>query len=191
MTDDIETRAAGVELLARLLNSHPETAFDYLEFRGLLGGEAAAAAALRASEAELAHLGACLTALEEAHGLDDPAQEAQADARFHLAIYEAAHNAVMTHVMGGLLDMLQAGVFYDRADLYLRRGVRDSFLRQHQALYAAIAARNPEAARLTAKAHIAATAEALREAQMADHRRAVSERRAEGAGLTMARERAK
>lgn len=172
-----------VDPLSRLLHGHPETAFDYLEFRRLLAGQAAAFAAERGSEQDIAHLHQCLRAMEEAHALDDPAQEAMADAQFHLACYEMAGNTVMIHIMRRLFDMLRSGVFYDRADLYLRRGVRDGFLRQHQAIYAAIAARNPDAARAAADAHLASTAEALREAQRADHRREVSVRRRDGLDL--------
>ncbi|HTH15799.1 MAG TPA: FCD domain-containing protein [Magnetospirillum sp.] len=172
-----------VDPLSRLLHSHPETAYDYLEFRRLLAGQAAAFAAERATEEDIERLHRALTAMEEAHALDDPAQEAQADAQFHLMCYEMAGNTLMTHIMRRLFDMLKSGVFYDRSDLYLRRGVRDGFLRQHQAIYAAIAARNPDAAYAAADAHLASTAEALREAQRADHRREVSLRRREGLDL--------
>jgi len=176
-----------MELLARLLNSHPETAFDYLEFRSLLGGEAAAYAAQRASEGEVQKIRACLDELERSHKLDDPTEEVQADSQFHLAIYEAAHNEVITHIMRVVFEMLRYDVFYDRSVLYQRRGVRDSFFRQHQALYAAIAARDPDAARKAATSHLASAAEALREYHLADRRREVSSRRAEGAGLTLAK----
>jgi GntR family transcriptional repressor for pyruvate dehydrogenase complex len=175
--------AGSADTLSRLLHSHPETAYDYLEFRRLLAGQAAAFAAQRGSEEDLAHLAQCVRAMEAAHALDDPAQEAAADAHFHLAIYEAAGNAVMAHIMRRLLEMLKSGVFYDRSDLYLRRGVREGFLRQHQAIYAAIAARDPDAARAAADAHLASTKEALREAQRADQRREVSVRRREGLDL--------
>lgn len=177
------TDAKSVDTLSRLLHSHPETAYDYLEFRRLLAGQASAFAAERATEEDLARLEASLRAMEEAHALDDPAQEAAADARFHLAIYDSAGNTVMAHIMRRLLEMLKSGVFYDRADLYLRRGVREGFLRQHQAIFAAIAARNPDAARAAADAHLASTTEALREAQRADQRREVSVRRREGLDL--------
>jgi len=187
MTTEPASAVGGMELLARLLNSHPETAFDYLEFRSLLGGEAAAYAAQRASEEEILKIRACLADVEKAHQLDDPTQEVQADSLFHLAIYEAAHNEVITHIMRVVFEMLRYDVFYDRSVLYQRRGVRDSFLRQHQALSAAIAARDPDAARLAAKEHLASAAEALREYQLADRRREVSSRRAEGAGLTQAK----
>lgn len=172
-----------IDPLSRLLHSHPETAFDYLEFRRLLAGQAAAYAAERATEEGVERLRLCLRAMEEAHALDDPAQEAQVDAQFHLACYEMAGNPVMTHIMRRLFEMLRNDVFYDRADLYLRRGVREGFLRQHQAIYAAIAARNPDAARAAADAHMASTAEALREAQRADLRREVSLRRRDGLDL--------
>ncbi|CAA7613172.1 Transcriptional regulator [Candidatus Terasakiella magnetica] len=169
--------------LARLLQAHPETAYDYLEFRRLMAGNAAALAAERADETDLARLRACIEVMEKAHAADDPAQEAAADADFHLAIYQAAHNEVMTQVMRRIFEMLRGGVFYDRADLYRRRGVRDGFLRQHQAIWHAIAAGNPEAARSTAEAHIASTEEALREAQYADARREIARRRRAGSDI--------
>jgi GntR family transcriptional repressor for pyruvate dehydrogenase complex len=169
--------------LARLLQAHPETAYDYLEFRQVMAGNAAALAAERATDEDLARMRACLDAMEKAHALDDPAQEAAADAEFHLAIYEAAHNLVMVQVMRRIFEMLKGGVFYDRGDLYRRKGVRDGFLRQHQAIWHAIAAGNPDAARSMAEAHIASIEEALREAQHADSRREVALRRRNGSDL--------
>lgn len=170
--------------LARLLQAHPETVFDYFEFRRVMAGNAAALAAERADDADLARLRACVEAMERAHALDDPEQEAVADADFHLAIYQAAHNLVMSQVMHRVFDMLKIGVFYDRIDLYRRRGVRDGFLRQHLAIWHAIAAGNPEAARSAAEAHISSTEEALREAQYANSRRDVALRRRSGSDLT-------
>lgn len=183
MSETLKIPVEGVDVLSRLLHSHPETAYDYLEFRRLLASEASAFAAERATADHVQRMKECMLAMEQAHALDDPAQEAAADAAFHLAVYEAAGNAVMLHIMRRLFEMLRTGVFYDRADLYLRRGVREGFLRQHQAIFAAIAARNSEAARAAADAHIASTTEALREAQRADHRREVAIRRREGLDL--------
>ncbi len=170
--------------LARLLQAHPETVFDYFEFRRVMAGNAAALAAERATQEDLARLRACMDAMEKAHALDDPAQEAATDAEFHLAVYESAHNLVMSQVMHRIFDMLKVGVFYDRIDLYRRRGVRDAFLRQHQAIWQAIASGNPEAARTMAEAHINSTEESLREAQFANSRRDVALRRRAGSDLT-------
>jgi GntR family transcriptional repressor for pyruvate dehydrogenase complex len=172
-----------VDPLARLLQSHPETAYDYLEFRYLMAGNAAALAAERASEADLARMHACIEAMEKAHAVDDLAQEAAADAEFHLTIYEASQNLVMTQVMRRIFEMLKGGVFYDREDLYRRRGVREGFLRQHQAIWHAIASGNPVTARTAAEAHISSIREALREAQGVDQRRDVALRRRAGSDL--------
>jgi GntR family transcriptional regulator, transcriptional repressor for pyruvate dehydrogenase complex len=181
--EEDEQEAAKADPLARLLQCHPETAFDYLEFRRMMAGPAAAFAAERATPEDIERLGKCLHAMEEAHELDDPSQEAAADASFHLAIYEASHNQVLIRIMQQFIRMMSEDVFYERTSLYQRRGVRDSFLRQHQAIYHAIAAGNPEAARATADAHLASTMEALREAQRADARLEVALRRQQGAKL--------
>ncbi len=181
--EDTEENAVKADPLVRLLQCHPETAFDYLEFRRMMAGPAAAFAAERGTPADIEKLGDCLRQMEEAHGLDDPSQEAAADAAFHLAIYEASHNEVLIRIMQQFIRMMSEDVFYERTSLYQRRGVRDSFLRQHQAIYHAIAAGNPEAARATADAHLASTMEALREAQRADARLEVALRRQQGAKL--------
>jgi GntR family transcriptional regulator, transcriptional repressor for pyruvate dehydrogenase complex len=185
--DPEDEDAAKADPLARLLQCHPETAFDYLEFRRMMAGPAAAFAAERATPQDLAKLAACLRQMEETHGLDDASQEAAADAAFHLAIYEASHNEVLIRIMQQFIRMMSEGVFYERTSLYQRRGVRDSFLRQHQAIYHAIAAGNPEAARATADAHLASTMEALREAQRAEARLEVALRRQQGAKLVTAK----
>jgi len=172
------------EPLAGLLRLHPETAGDYFEFRRLMAGEVAALAAQRASAADHERLAGCVAALEAAHLLDDPDQEAAADTDFHLAICEAAHNQLIVLVMRPIFEMLRGGVFYDRCDLYRRSGVRDAFLEQHRALWSAIRDGRAEAARTLGELHITATEEALREARAADARLQVALRRRDGPGLT-------
>ena len=175
--------AAKADPLARLLQCHPETAFDYLEFRRMMAGPAAAFAAERATPQDIERLGDCLRAMEEAHGIDDPSQEAAADAVLPPCDLRGFAQQVLIRIMQQFIRMMSEDVFYERTSLYQRRGVRDSFLRQHQAIYHAIAAGNPEAARATADAHLASTMEALREAQRADARLEVALRRQQGAKL--------
>ena len=177
--------------LAALFQSNPETAFDYLEFRRLIAGSVAAFAAERADDAARNAIRACLAAIETAHTADDPTAEARADADFHLAIYDAAGNEVLAHIMRAVLGMLHAGVFYDRGDLYQRRGVRDGFLRDHRAIAAAILAGDVTAARAAADAHLAFTRDALRAAQQADRRRDIAVRRRDSLELISRRNNAK
>ncbi len=163
--------------LAWLLRSHPETAFDYLEFRLITSGMAARMAAERATEDDRANLSLAHDTLVAAHGKDDPAEEAEADLAFHLAIYKATHNRVLEHIMRSILTMLRDDVFYNRRHLYRREGVRELLLRQHKAIYDAIMARDPEGARVAAEKHIRFTRDSLREAQVAEKRLLVSTRR--------------
>lgn len=108
-------------------------------------------AALRGTDADRETLSEHFAAMERAHANEDPTEEAERDADFHYAIAEASHNTVLMHVMRGLLDLLRRDVIFNRMRLYKRPDARDVLLRQHRAIYAAIMARDAEAARAAAQ----------------------------------------
>lgn len=172
------------EPLQSLLQSNPDTTFDYLEFRCIVEGSAAYLAALRGTEVDRAVMRERFEHMEAAHEQDDPSEEADADADFHLSIYEATHNLVMLHIMRSLSLMLREDVFYNRDKLYQRKGVRNLLLDQHRAVYEAVMAGDPEAARAAAEAHITYTRDALMEIARADQRLEVSLRRISRNDLT-------
>jgi GntR family transcriptional repressor for pyruvate dehydrogenase complex len=163
-------------------NEHGST-YDYLEFRGAVEGTAAYFAALRASETDREMVHVHFTAMEAAHAdtatdvASDPGREADADSAFHLSIYEASHNLMMLHVMGGLSDVLHRDVLYNRGKLYTRKGVRALLLEQHRAVHDAILSGDAEAARAAAEAHVAFTKAALHEIDKSDSRLEKSLRR--------------
>lgn len=161
------------EPLELMIQGNERAPFDYMEFRGVIESAAAAFAAERATDLDRVAITAVLTRMEVAHGQPDPAEEAEADAELHLATYEAAHNAVIFHVMRAFSEMLRRDVFYSRAQLYALPGVRDDLLAQHKAIGEAIVRGDAEAARAAAAAHIAFTRKALEEARQADARLAV------------------
>jgi GntR family transcriptional regulator, transcriptional repressor for pyruvate dehydrogenase complex len=163
--------------LSVVLQTRPETTFDYLEFRAIVEGSAAYLAALRSTDVDRELVRDCFERMEEAHGEEDSSDEADADADFHLAIYEASHNVVMLHIMRSLSDMLRNDVFYNRGKLYARAGVRELLLEQHRAVYLAVMAGDPTAAQMAAEAHINFTRDALTEIAKADARLEVSLRR--------------
>lgn len=165
------------EPLYAALAGRPDTTFDYLEFRRVVEGSAADLTAQRGTEVDQQQIHQCFMKMEKAHGQTDPSEEAEADADFHLAIYEGSHNLVMLHVMGALSDMLRKDVFYNRAKLYQRPGVREMLLDQHRAIHDAIMAKDPKAARVAAEAHVEFTRNALIEIAQADARLEVSLRR--------------
>lgn len=171
--------------LAYLLQAHVGAAFDYLEFRCVVEGEAARLAAERGTAAERDNLARRFALIEAAHDQDDPSEEADADAEFHLTIYEMAHNLVLLHIMRGFSSMLRNDVFYSRNRLYTRSGVRDLLLAQHRAIFDAIMAGDPGAAADAATAHMRFTRDTLAEINAADNRLEASLRRSGRSALVM------
>ncbi|PKU25897.1 FCD domain-containing protein [Telmatospirillum siberiense] len=169
--------------LAGLLKSHPETAFDYLEFRFIAAGMSAQMAAERASEKERARITRAFETVVAASEMLDTSAEYEADREFHLSIYAASHNAVMEHVMRNVFVMLHQDVFYDRRQFHGRAGVRELLLRQHKAIYDAVMAREPERARRAAENHVLYIRDTLQESRVAEQRAAVALRRSGRASL--------
>jgi len=165
--------------LMALFKNHPDTAQDFVEFRAIIEGNAAYYAALRATDHDRALLTACFEAMVAAHGDDDAEDEAAIDADFHLMIAESAHNVVLLHVMQSMVSVLREGVFYNRMQLYTRRGARDLLLEQHRAIYQAIMEGNPDTARQAAKDHLAFVRDVMQDLQREEKRQHVSKQRYE------------
>ena len=166
--------------LVEMLRDNPESTYDYLEFRCVVEGMTAYFAALRSSDIDREIIHKRFIAMEAAHAIVDPSEEADVDASFHLAVYEASHNIMMLHIMGSLSDMLREDVFYNRNKLYSCKGVRDLLLEQHRAVHDAIMSGDPESARAAAEAHVNFTRSALQEIDKADSRLEISLRRIAG-----------
>jgi GntR family transcriptional repressor for pyruvate dehydrogenase complex len=169
--------------LAGLLKSHPETAFDYLEFRFIAAGMSAQMAAERATEKERARITQAYQTLVASQQPPHQESEYDADREFHLSIYAASHNAVMEHVMRNIFVMLHQDVFYDRGRFHARAGVRELLERQHKAIYDAVMAREPEQARRAAENHVLYIRDSLQESRIAEQRAAVAQRRSERSSL--------
>jgi GntR family transcriptional repressor for pyruvate dehydrogenase complex len=128
--------------LLHLLENNPEAQRDLLEFRQTLEASCAYYAALRATEVDRERLTAAFEALQDCYARDDKvsrAEEGAADARFHLAIAEASHNAVLLHTIRGLFDLLKRNVVTNIGGMYQQRTeTRDMLISQHRDLYLAI-----------------------------------------------------
>jgi len=142
------------EALIQLFASHDEAVFDYVSFRRDLEGMAAERAARFGSDTDLKVIDTVFRKMEVAHTKRNPADEAALDAEFHLAIIEASHNIIMLHMMRAMFDLLRAGVFYNRQQMFKQRTTRDQLLEQHRAINEAIQARDPQLARQAAEAHM-------------------------------------
>ena len=91
--------------LIRLFAAHPEAVFDYIAFRRDLESIAAARAATYGSDTDLKVIDAVFEKMETAHSKRNPADEAELDAEFHLAIIEASHNVILLHMMRSTFDL--------------------------------------------------------------------------------------
>ncbi len=142
------------QALIDLFAAHDEAVFDYISFRRDLEGMAAERAARFGSDTDLKVIDTVFAKMEAAHSKRNPADEAALDAEFHLAIIEASHNIIMLHMLRAMFDLLRAGVFYNRQQMFRQRTTRASLLDQHRAINVAIQARDPVAARTAAEAHM-------------------------------------
>ncbi len=167
--------------LLPLLEDNPEAQRDLLEFRHTLEGSCAFYAAQRATEPDRQRLTEAFEALQECYsraGEVSRVEEGAADARFHLAIAEASHNAVLLHTIRGLFDLLKRNVVTNIGGMYAQRTeTRDMLMRQHGELYQAIMAGEAQKARDLSDSHIHYVQEVLADVLAENQRVARAERR--------------
>ncbi|MDZ5604369.1 FCD domain-containing protein [Pseudomonas sp. RP23018S] len=167
--------------LLHLLERNGDAQRDLLEFRHTLEASCAYYAAQRATEPDRARLKAAFEVLQDCYCRVDEvsrAEEGAADARFHLAIAEASHNAVLLHTIRGLFDLLKRNVVTNIGGMYQQRPeTRDMLINQHRELYQAIIEGRAQDAREVSSRHILYVQEVLAEAQQQAQRVARAERR--------------
>jgi GntR family transcriptional repressor for pyruvate dehydrogenase complex len=160
-----------------LLMDTQDARIDCMELRSVIEAAAAGFAAERASDIDRETISARFQAMVVAHDKQDVDQIAKSDAEFHLAIYEASHNLMMLHFMRSLEGILRSNVYLNRKNLYEHRAQKDSQLQEHQAIYDAIMARDPEAAREAARFHMTTALKTQRDIYEAERRLEASIRR--------------
>ncbi|MFC6300383.1 FCD domain-containing protein [Pseudomonas sp. CCM 7893] len=167
--------------LLHLLENNPEAQRDLLEFRQTLEASCAYYAAMRATEVDRERLTAAFEALQDCYARADEVsrvEEGAADARFHLAIAEASHNAVLLHTIRGLFDLLKRNVVTNIGGMYQQRTeTRDMLINQHRDLYLAIIEGRAEQAREVSTRHLLYVQEVLEEVRQEVQRMARAERR--------------
>ena len=168
--------------LVRLLETHPDAHRDLLEFRRTLEADCAYYAALRATEVDQANLAKAWQELDDCYqspSEENIEREGVADARFHLAIAEASHNAVLLHTMRNLFSMLKNNILTNINGMYSQETkTRQGLIDQHRQLYTAIREGRAEDARGIAGEHIEFVQRAISEHTESERRRERALRRA-------------
>ncbi|CAM5558930.1 FadR/GntR family transcriptional regulator [Streptomyces fumanus] len=134
---------------------------ELLEVRRVLESTATALAAARITPQALAGVERHLSAME---ATDDLEEILAHDLAFHREIVAAAGNTAMAAILDGLSSRtFRARVWRG----YQEQGAVERTRREHAAIHRALAARDPEAARAAAAAHVGEVEEWLR-ARLAD-----------------------
>lgn len=135
------------EPLHRLLKEDMSTSLELIESRTIIERGNARLAARRATEADIAKLERCLVSMRAKLEAHDSVTED--DAEFHIAIAEAAHNKIQTHLMFSIYDLLK-----EKVGLCYMNDEKMAILEQHQAIVEAIKARDEQQALTRMEEHL-------------------------------------
>lgn len=142
--NNLQERVA--EPLLDLLNQHPESQFDLLEFRHALEGISSYYAALRGTSTDFEQIQASFDKLS-AQGEPDLHQQAQALSDFNLCIAEASHNVILLHLVRSMQPLLTKNIEQNLKDLALRPNTFEQLHQHRQQIVTAITAGEPDQAR--------------------------------------------
>ncbi|MCL6592929.1 MAG: GntR family transcriptional regulator [Alicyclobacillus sp.] len=136
-----------------------EEALEVTEVRAALEELIAAKAAERVTEEQAQKLLAVVERMKKAQVMLDIVQYSQANRDLHQQLYEYARHETAYRV----LENLRAQVVRYQFRVSLMPGRMDVSLREHTAIVEAVVRRDPEAARVAMRAHMASVMSALRQ----------------------------
>ncbi len=164
--------------LMELLSKDDSAAEQIAEFRHALEGLAARLAAERATDEDRALIQRKYDELRRLQEADDLPAEAAADAEFHLAIAEAAHNPVLLHVMRTMFLLLRDNIIGNLSALNDETGSRQLIRDQHaKMLEHIVSTPDPDKARTSAREHLETISQMFRDNKAATERQRSSRRR--------------
>ncbi|WP_353571656.1 FCD domain-containing protein [Candidatus Albibeggiatoa sp. nov. BB20] len=166
-----KTETSFINPLLNLFHEQVEAKFDVLEVRHALEGTAAYYAALRHTEVDRQRIQHCFDRMIEMHGSPDPLDEAKADAKFHLAISEAAYNPVLQHIMQNLFSLLENSITHNLDKLYTLPKVFEPLSHQHERMMNKVLERDADGARRAAQEHLIFVEESLQQIERAETRK--------------------
>ncbi|MDF1592346.1 MAG: FadR/GntR family transcriptional regulator [Desulfobacterales bacterium] len=139
----VKSLASGrmLDPLHQLLKDDIMVVFELIEVRKAIEAWNAYYAAKRATPADIERLEKNVASLKEKIGDHDFVIE-KVDADFHLAISEATHNKIQTHIMFTIYDIIRESI-----GKYFQNINYNDVYHQHQDIVQAIKVKNPDAAR--------------------------------------------
>ena len=106
----IKSLASGrmLEPLHHLLKEDIETAYELIESRKAIETWSAYYAAERATDSDITRIEECISTMKTK--MEEGITVVKEDADFHLAISEATHNKIQTHLMSSIYDILKESI---------------------------------------------------------------------------------
>ena len=115
--------------------------------------------------------------LDQAHLDHDDDASARADLKFHGAVVNASHNAMLIHMMTSIYDLTRRGLFYNRKYLRAVDGTGDMLLDQHHRIAEAVLAGDPDRAEAAAREHLTFVETSFREGTARERREDFAQKR--------------
>ena len=126
--------------------------FELLAARAVIEGETAALAAKHARKTDIAVLRETIVRMRDR--ADDNAERDAADRAFHVRIAEATRNGALAHAVASLWDQ-RRGDLWARIEVHFHTAaLRAKTLADHEAIVAALAARDADGARKAMHRHL-------------------------------------
>ena len=126
--------------------------FELLGARLLIEPEVAAVAAVRAKDADLDRISACLRELRLT--MQDKRANEAADRRFHVAIAEATGNCVLVQMVTGVWERTRGAMWAKLEEHFHTPALREAAMQDHQRVFSALVSRDPVESRNAMRKHI-------------------------------------
>lgn len=142
-----------LEPLTFIMQVEPNDILQLLEARKILESEAAALAAERATNEDIAAIYDAMKIMQKE--VSDGGLGDIGDIKFHYAIARAAHNTVLNQLMKTIADLMTDTFKATRQKLLIMPGIVDTIADEHVEIYNSIINRNPQVARQKMFQHLA------------------------------------
>lgn len=140
--------------LFELLNTHPESQYDLLEFRYAVEGISAYYAALRGTAEDLRDIKNRFDAIKKAQRANDVELEIDNVVLFYLSVVEASHNVVFLHLARAIKPLLEKNIADNVLQLYRYPEVAEKIDQHRLQLLEAILCKQPKKAQQASARHL-------------------------------------
>ena len=165
--------------IIEMIQKQGDSKFDALEMRSVLEVTAARYAAERRTDSDIELIKQRFADLESHFNSrdPDPTFEIEADVAFHLAIADASHNVVLTHIMRSLINLIRVDIGLNIERLRQKEADHSQLKTQHRMIFEAVIDGDAIQAADAAREHLVYVEQKLREGLVENGRTARANRR--------------